>query len=78
MKSDGREAALAKYVIDHARRGAADDVIRVIDEFAYERSFLINVGDEKGRIPDEAVRDVSARRILELGREAPSLELTSS
>src|SRR4051812_38459334 len=64
---DGREEALAKYVVARARPGDADDVIRVIDEFAYEKSFLINVGDEKGKILDAAVRRANARRILELG-----------
>ena len=29
-----------------------DDVIRVVDEFCYERSFMINVGDEKGETTD--------------------------
>ncbi len=45
---DGREEALARFVAEHARRGDVDDTIRVIDEFCYTRSFMINVGDEKG------------------------------
>ena len=44
---DGREQALAEHVEAHARQGDIDDVIRVIDEFCYEQSFMINVGDEK-------------------------------
>jgi catechol O-methyltransferase len=42
-------------------------VIRIIDEYSYNESFLINVGDEKGRILDAAVAQVRASRILELG-----------
>ena len=64
---DGREAQLAEYVEARARRGDAADVIRVIDDFGYNKSFLINVGDEKGRILDDAVAQAKPSRILELG-----------
>lgn len=64
---DGREQALADYVTTHARAGDLDDAIRVVDEFCYRKSFLINVGDEKGKILDAAVRRVRPRVLLELG-----------
>lgn len=64
---DGREARLAEYVVERARRGDAPDVLRVIDEYAYNEAFLINVGDEKGRILDAAVAEAKPARILELG-----------
>ncbi|MFF0488567.1 O-methyltransferase [Nocardia sp. NPDC004068] len=64
---DGREQALADYVCAHARRHDIDDVIRTIDEFCYTKSYLINVGDEKGRILDRAVAAARPRRLLELG-----------
>jgi catechol O-methyltransferase len=64
---DGREEALANYVEGNARRGDRDDVIRVIDDFCLNRSVMINVGDEKGEILDNAVRKASPQRILELG-----------
>jgi catechol O-methyltransferase len=64
---DGREQALAEYVAENARRGDAADVVRVIDEFCYERSFMLNVGDEKGEILDQAVERTQPRLILELG-----------
>ncbi len=64
---DGREAALADHVVAHARPGDVDDAIRVIDHFCRHRSYLINVGDEKGKILDGAVDRVRPRRILELG-----------
>jgi catechol O-methyltransferase len=64
---DGRELALAQYVEAEARQGDLDDVIRVVDDFAYHRSFLINVGDEKGEILDAAIRRIEPRRLLELG-----------
>ena len=64
---DGRELAVARYVEAEARHGDLDDVIRVIDDFAYRRSFLINVGDEKGEILDAAIRRTQPSRLLELG-----------
>ena len=64
---DGREEALADYVVAHARAGDADAAVRVVDRFCYERSFMINVGDEKGALLDAAVRRAAPRLVLELG-----------
>lgn len=64
---DGREEALADHVIANAREGDIDDAIRVIDDFCYHRSVLMNVGDEKGELLDQAVRAVQPQRLLELG-----------
>jgi catechol O-methyltransferase len=64
---DGREEALAGYVLANARPGDPYDAIRVIDEFCVNRSVMMNVGDEKGEILDQAVRKTSPRLILELG-----------
>ena len=64
---DGREARLADYVVKRARRGDAADAIRIIDEYCYNESFMINVGDENGQILDAAVVRANPRRVLELG-----------
>lgn len=64
---DGREDALAAYVAEHARRDDIDDVIRVIDEFCHQQSFMMNVGDEKGELLDAALRKAGPKRVLELG-----------
>ncbi|WIM88866.1 O-methyltransferase [Candidatus Mycobacterium wuenschmannii] len=64
---DGREAAAVEYVLNHARAGDIDDVIATIDRFAYEKSMLINVGDEKGVLLDAAVRRAGPKLALELG-----------
>jgi catechol O-methyltransferase len=64
---DGREERLAAYVVQNARQGDLDDVIRTIDEYCYQRSYMINVGDEKGAILDEAVRRARPSQLLELG-----------
>lgn len=64
---NGREQALAAFVLERARRDDIDDAIRVIDEFCYHRSIMMNVGDEKGALLDRAVQQAQPRRILELG-----------
>ena len=64
---DGREEALAQRVLADARPGDVDDAIRLVDEFAYGESFLINVGDEKGALLDAAIERVQPRLLLELG-----------
>ncbi|KAA0111495.1 O-methyltransferase [Mycolicibacterium sp. P9-22] len=64
---DGREAAAADFVETRAHPGDLDDVIATIDRFAYEHSYLINVGDEKGLLLDDAVRRVDPKTALELG-----------
>ncbi|AQT81497.1 SAM-dependent methyltransferase [Mycolicibacterium litorale] len=64
---DGREAAAADYVEAHARRGDIDDVLARLDEYAYAKSFLVNIGDEKGRLLDAAVRRAAPRVAMELG-----------
>jgi catechol O-methyltransferase len=64
---DGREEDAARFVLARAPRGDVDAAIRAIDEYAYRRKFLINMGDEKAAILDQAVRRVAPRRALELG-----------
>ncbi|HEX6117708.1 MAG TPA: O-methyltransferase [Solirubrobacterales bacterium] len=64
---DGREAALGEYVVENAPAGDLGAAIAAVDEFAYGRKFMINVGDEKGEILDAAIRRTGPRRLLELG-----------
>jgi catechol O-methyltransferase len=64
---DGRETAVADYVVANARQRDIDDVIAKVDQFAYEKSYLINVGDEKGELLDAAVRRANPGLALELG-----------
>jgi catechol O-methyltransferase len=64
---DGREDAIADYVIANAPAGDVDAVIDTIDTFAYDKSILMNVGDEKGQLLDAAVQRASPKLALELG-----------
>ena len=54
-------------VLANARPEDVDDAIRVVDEFAYRESFMINVGDEKGALLDSAIERAQPRLLLELG-----------
>lgn len=64
---DGREDATADYVVSHAPPGDVDAAIHAIDEFAYDKSLLMNVGDEKGELLDAAVMRANPKIALELG-----------
>ena len=64
---DGREQRVVDYVLERARPGDVDDAIRVIDDFGWHKSLLINVGDKKGPILDKAMRDARPRLVLEVG-----------
>lgn len=67
---DGREDAVVRYVLANARAGDIDDVIATIDRFAYDKSMLMNVGDEKGELLDAAVRRAEPALAVELGTYA--------
>jgi catechol O-methyltransferase len=64
---DGREAAAVEYVLKNSRAGDIDDVLATMDKFAYQESLLMNVGDEKGKILDAAIRRAEPSLVLELG-----------
>jgi len=64
---DGREASCVDYVLANARAGDVKDAIRAIDDYVYRKKFLINVGDEKGKLLDDVIVRVKPRRVLELG-----------
>jgi len=64
---DGRETAVADYVVNNARRDDIDHVLATMDKFSYERKILMNVGDEKGKLLEAAVRRANPGLALELG-----------
>ena len=64
---DGREEEAARAVLARAPRGDLNAAIATLDQFASHEKLLINIGDEKGAILDQAVRRAAPRRALELG-----------
>jgi catechol O-methyltransferase len=64
---DGREEATVEYVVANAPLGDVDAAIDAIDNFAYDKSILMNVGDEKGQLLDAAVKRANPKLAMELG-----------
>ena len=64
---DGREEKLVKHVLNTTPKGDACRVLQAIDNFAWTQSYLINIGDEKGKILDDALKTKKPRNVLELG-----------
>jgi len=55
------------YVRANARAGDPEDVLRTLDRFGRDHSFLMNVGDRKGEILDAEVQRHRPARALEIG-----------
>ena len=53
-----------------------DSVLEVIDNYAYRKTFLMNIGDEKGQLLENAIIDSKANNILELGVYLGSVSYT--
>ncbi|KAG9770940.1 putative O-methyltransferase, partial [Aureobasidium melanogenum] len=68
---DGREIELLHFVysrpdIDDIRDSPAK-VLAVIDEFARTKKYLMNVGEDKGRIVTDLIAEVKPKTMVELG-----------
>jgi catechol O-methyltransferase len=60
--------AALEFARSHATPGDPASVLAALDRFAHEKRFLMNVGDEKGPLLENAVREAGSDcRILELG-----------
>ncbi|CAF2716754.1 unnamed protein product [Rotaria sp. Silwood2] len=55
------------YVLQKSRRGDIENVIDTIDKFGWTKQWLMNIGDRKGKILDDAIRTRKPKTILELG-----------
>ena len=63
---------LKTYVLENGRRGDIQNIIDTIDKFARTEQWLMNIGDEKGKILDQAVQTRKPKTVLELGRTCSS------
>jgi len=66
-REGSRERTVVEFVERNAIKGDPESVLRVMDAYAKEQRFLMNVGVEKGEVLEAALREVSAVRALELG-----------
>ncbi|KAG0645136.1 O-methyltransferase [Hyphodiscus hymeniophilus] len=65
---DGREEELVDFVTSQPKhRGSPQGVLAAIDEFGRTRKYLMNVGEDKGSIVVELIRETRPRTMIELG-----------
>ena len=68
---DGREIELLHFVYGHPSiddiRGSPTKVLQVIDEYARTKKYLMNVGDDKGKIVTNLIAEVKPKTMVELG-----------
>lgn len=63
----GTEDRLADYVLEHAEKGNPDSVIKAVNEFCWNEHWMMHLGDEKGAIVENEVKQHNPKIILELG-----------
>ncbi|KAF9692373.1 hypothetical protein EKO04_009500 [Ascochyta lentis] len=68
---DGREIELLHFVYSHPNidkiRGSPENVLAAIDEYGRTKRYLMNVGEDKGRIVTDLIADVKPKTMVELG-----------
>ena len=62
-----KEQEVLELIKRKAKRGDADSILKIIDDYAYKKTFLMNIGDKKGLLLEEAIKDSNAINVLELG-----------
>ncbi|CAF3691128.1 unnamed protein product [Rotaria sp. Silwood1] len=58
---------LKDYVLQNARQGDIQNIIDTIDQYGWTKQWLMNIGDRKGKILDQAIQKRKPKTILELG-----------
>ncbi|CAF1332789.1 unnamed protein product [Adineta steineri] len=58
---------LRDYVLQNSNRGDVQNIIDTIDKFGWTKQWLMNIGDQKGKILDEAIQTRKPKTVLELG-----------
>ncbi|CAF5155793.1 unnamed protein product, partial [Rotaria sp. Silwood1] len=54
-------------VLQNARQGDIQNIIDIIDQYGWTKQWLMNIGDRKGKILDQAIQKRKPKTILELG-----------
>ena len=71
---DGREIELLHYVYSHPQineiRGSPERVLQTIDEYGQTKKYLMNVGEDKGRIVTDLIAKSQPKIMV---REPPHL-----
>ena len=65
---DGREIELLHFVYSHPKldsiRGSPKDVLAAIDEYGRTKKYLMNVGEDKGRIVIDLIEEVKPKTMV--------------
>ena len=68
---DGREVDLLHFVYGHADidniRGSPGAVLKAIDDYGRSKKYLMNIGEDKGRILTRLIADIKPKTMVELG-----------
>ncbi|KAF9779365.1 hypothetical protein IL306_001910 [Fusarium sp. DS 682] len=68
---DGREIELLHYIYGRSDidelRGSPERVLQAIDEFGRTKKYLMNVGEDKGKIVTDLIAEVKPKVMVELG-----------
>ncbi|EHL01575.1 putative catechol O-methyltransferase 2 [Glarea lozoyensis 74030] len=68
---DGREEELVEFVTNHPRKdeikGSPEKVLQAIDEFGRTKKYLMNVGEDKGKIVTDTIKENRPQVMVELG-----------
>ena len=62
-----KEFEVLELVKKKSIKNNPNSILKIIDDYAYKSTFLMNIGDQKGEILDKAIKDSRATNILELG-----------
>jgi catechol O-methyltransferase len=65
---DGREEELVEFVTNQSNiRGSPEGILKAIDEFGRKKKYLMNVGEDKGKIVADLIKEVRPQLMIELG-----------
>jgi catechol O-methyltransferase len=67
---DGREIELLHYVYSHPNldsiRGSPNNVLAAIDEYGRTKKYLMNVGEDKGKIVTDLISEVKPKTMVRI------------
>ena len=68
VKKEDLASDVRNYVLENAKKNDPDSVLKTMDEFAKRKRFLMNVGDVKGTLLTNEIKNLGSNLIiLELG-----------
>ena len=68
IKKEDLASDVRNYVLENAKKNDPDSVLKTMDEFAKRKRFLMNVGDVKGTLLTNEIKNLGSNLIiLELG-----------